>query len=70
CAPGNGILFVEPPETENADDVPEAELPRFERRLSAALLKAVKDRETTEVRLEHLSWESVSRIIWEQLRDI
>lgn len=67
--PENGILFVEPPRMENADDVPAAELFGFEQRLASAVMKAV-NQETTEVRLKHLSWESVSRRIWEKLSDL
>ena len=70
CVPGNGILFAEPPETENADDVPAAELPGFEQRLAAVIMGAIKSMETAEVQLDHLTWEAVSRRIWEQLYNI
>lgn len=67
--PGNGISFVEPPRMENADDVPEAELSGFEQRLASAVMKAV-NQESVEARLNHLSWEAVSRSIWEKLGDL
>ena len=54
---------------ENADDVPAEELSGFEQRLAASVMKAV-NQETAEVRLNHLSWESVSQCIWEKLRDL
>ncbi|PWJ47023.1 glycosyltransferase family 4 protein [Faecalicatena contorta] len=67
--PGNGISFVEPPRMENADDVPAEELSGFEQRLAASVMKAV-NQDTAEVRLNHLSWESVSQCIWEKLCDL
>lgn len=67
--PGNSISFVEPPRMENADDVPAAELLGFEQRLASAVMKAV-NQEAAEVRLKHLSWESVSRSIWEKLGNL
>ncbi|MGC4020379.1 MAG: glycosyltransferase family 4 protein [Muricomes sp.] len=66
---GNGILFVEPPKTENADDVPEAELFGFEQRLASAITKAVNQKTGT-IKLEHLSWEAISKSIWEKLRNL
>lgn len=67
--PENGISFVEPPKMENADDVPAAELSGFEQRLASAVMKAV-NQETAEVRMNHLSWESVSQNVWGKLDDL
>lgn len=68
--PDNEILFVEAPETENADDVPEAKLSVFEQHLAAAIMKAMKKPLKAEVRLNGLSWEAVSQKIRGQLHDI
>ncbi|MBU3875575.1 glycosyltransferase family 4 protein [Faecalicatena sp. AGMB00832] len=54
--PGHGVVFVEPPAMVNEDEPIEAELPLFERRLAAAVEKAVERELPQREAVERISW--------------
>ena len=57
--PGNGIVFVEPPQMQNEDEPLEDSLPIFEKELAEAILKARgKDLLSEEV-LKKISWDGL-----------
>ncbi len=57
--PGNGIVFVEPPKMQNEDEPLEENLPKFEKELAEAIIKA-KDQETPSKEiLEKISWDGL-----------
>lgn len=57
--PGNGVVFVEPPQMENADEPIEMELPGFELRLAQAIQQAEYAPLPDQIRLEKISWDGL-----------
>lgn len=61
----HGIVFVEPPVMYHEDEPAEAELPKFEKRLSEAVSRAINKRYESPERLEEISWEGICKKILE-----
>ena len=57
--PTNEVVFVRPPKMRNEDEPREEELPEFEQRLAAAILKAQKTKVPEEEELKKISWDGL-----------
>ena len=57
--PDNGIVFVTPPEMQNEDEPLEESLPRFEKELAEAILKAKREKTPDKEKLEKISWDGL-----------
>lgn len=58
--PDNGIVFVEPPRTENEDEAMEDDLPVFEMRLARAMEEAYQKNVADIERIEQISWKGLA----------
>lgn len=56
--PGNPMIWVEPPAMERVDTPDPASLPDFERRLSMAIMQAIRE-PRADFNVEHASWDMV-----------
>jgi len=59
AVPGNGVLFVEPPEMRNEDEATPESLPAFERRLAAAIQTVSFSRLPDQEKVRSVSWDAL-----------
>jgi len=57
--PGNGILFVEPPRMQNADEPVAEHLPAFEKRLAEAIIEVQKKPLADQTLVRKISWDAL-----------
>lgn len=67
--PGNGVVFVKPPQMQNEDEPVEEKLPAFEKELAEAVEMAAAAKLPDSKVLENISWEGLCRrmaAVWEK----
>lgn len=57
--PDNGVVFVEPPKIQNADEPTVESLPIFEEKLAKALLEAKKQKKPSSEAVRRISWDGL-----------
>lgn len=65
--PGNGVVFVEPPEMVNEDEPVEEALPEFERRLAEAVCEAKRAEVPRREDVEQISWDGLCERLIEKI---
>lgn len=57
--PDNGVVFVEPPKMQNADEPISETLPEFEERLAKALMEVKKQKKPSQEEIRKISWDGL-----------